>query len=175
MPEPKKRDRSVWMKPTEYRGVQMKSRTEARAAQWIESFGWSWLYEPESFILDTQYTPDFYIPEIDTLIEVKPAVFLHETDRIRPLIERLGKTFAIISPGHANTFGVVDMFGPLPPCHPWNHGEESPWGWHSFDPDEDSFHISVDDNGGRYPRPYIYMGAGCHLRWLFGRECPCTN
>lgn len=163
------------MKPTVYRGVPMRSKTEARAAEWMEQQGWEWIYEPESFILNVQYTPDFYLPQIDTLIEVKPAVFLHEVDRVRSLVEELGKTFAILSPGHANTFSVVDMYGPLPSCHPWNNGDETPWGWHSLDPDEDSFAISVDNNGGRYPCNYIYMGAGCQLRWMFGRDCPCTN
>ena len=173
MPSPK--DRSVWMKPTVYRNVQMRSRTEARAAAWLEQKGWTWIYEPESFILDTQYTPDFYIPEIDTLIEVKPAVFISETDRIRNLVEKLGKAFAILCPGHANTFFVADFYGPLPPCDPWNNGGEMPWGWHSESPEECSREIFLDDNGGRYPRNYIYMGAGCELRWQFGRDCPCTN
>lgn len=162
------------MKPSVYKGVHMRSRTEARAAEWLEQQGWIWIYEPESFILETQYTPDFYLPEIDTLIEVKPAVFIHEVDRVRPLIERLRKPFAILSPGHANTFSVVDMFGPFPPCHPWNHGDHDPWGWRSSYPDEDSYEISVDSNGGRFPRNYIYMGPGCNLRRKFQKECPCT-
>lgn len=169
------KNRMVRVKPTSYRGVLMRSRTEARAAEWLETNGWNWLYEPESFLADTQYTPDFYIPDIDTLIEVKPAVFIHETERIRSIVEKLGKPFAILCPGHANSFFVADLYGPLPPCDPWNNGEDSPWGWHSEAPDEYSREISVDNNGGRFPRNYIYMGAGCHLRWQFDRDCPCTN
>jgi hypothetical protein len=68
---------------------------------------------------------------------------------------------------------VIDFYGQLEGCDPFNDGDEDPWGWHI--PQMDAREISIDDNGGRYPRNYIYMGAGCKLRHRFGRECPCTN
>jgi hypothetical protein len=156
----------------------MRSRTEARAAEWFESLGWEWIYEPESLFSlgGVRYTPDFYLPGIDTLIEVKPLLFLHElTTEKRRLIERLHKQFALVAPAHANTFVIADLYGHLEGCDPYIHEGDEPWGWHSGAPTDDQRIIYIDDNGGRYPRNYIYMGAGCALRHQFGRECPCTN
>ncbi|QQL44088.1 hypothetical protein [Sulfuriroseicoccus oceanibius] len=168
-------ERKITVKPTTFRGVQMRSKTEATVAAWFEQQGWEWIYEPESLLDGIQYTPDFYLPQIDTLVEVKPVLFMKEVERAIPIVEKLKKTFAVISVGHANTVVVVDLFGLLDPCDPFNHGEKEFWGWHSEAPDEDQRTIYVDDNQQRFPMNYIYMGAGCNLRWKFGRECPCTN
>lgn len=56
--------------PTLYRGVQFRSRLEARWAVMFDLMGWSWDYEP----FDAQgYIPDFRINEQHpTIIEVKP-------------------------------------------------------------------------------------------------------
>jgi hypothetical protein len=167
--------RTITIKPTVFRGVQMRSKTEATVAAWFEQQGWEWTYEPESLFDVIQYTPDFYLPQIDALVEVKPILFMKEVERTKPLVEKLKKVFAVITVGHANTVVVHDLFGPLEPCDPLNHGEEEFWGWHSDAPDEDQRTIYVDDQGGVLPMKYIYMGAGCHLRWRFGRNCPCTN
>lgn len=59
--------------PTVYKGVQLRSRTEARWAAFFDALGWSWEYEP----IDLEaYIPDFvlrfeYGP---LLIEVKPEM-----------------------------------------------------------------------------------------------------
>lgn len=62
--------------PTKYKGVQMRSRLEARWACFFELAGWSWRYEP----LDL----DFYVPDFELslgsrsrdkmLVEVKPTL-----------------------------------------------------------------------------------------------------
>jgi len=58
--------------PTEYEGVEFRSRTEARHAVLFDESGFRWLYEAEGFDLDgTWYVPDFRLPEIETWVEVK--------------------------------------------------------------------------------------------------------
>ncbi|HEX8077899.1 MAG TPA: hypothetical protein VF511_08795 [Chthoniobacterales bacterium] len=174
---PPKRDRLL-VRPALFRGVQMRSRAEARAAEWFESLGWDWIYEPESLVSvpNVRYTPDFYLPSIDTLVEIKPLLFLYElTEEKRRVIAKLRKQFALIAPAHANTFAVADFYGHLEGCDPWLREGDDAWGWHSEAPDCDQRTIYVDDGDGRFPRNYIYMGAGCALRHKFGRDCPCTN
>ena len=53
--------------PTKYKGVQFRSRLEARWAAFFDLCGWQWTYEPID--LDG-WIPDFMIS--DVLIEVKP-------------------------------------------------------------------------------------------------------
>jgi hypothetical protein len=67
-------------RPTTYKGVQMRSRLEAKFAAWLDEWGWQWSYEPQCFAGDGgQYLPDFqtdmggFLPE-RSYIEVKPDV-----------------------------------------------------------------------------------------------------
>lgn len=50
--------------PTTYRGVQFRSRLEARWAQFMDRIGVVWEYEPEGVQLKdgTRYLPDFWLP-----------------------------------------------------------------------------------------------------------------
>lgn len=68
---------------TQYKGYRFRSRLEARWAIYFDVFNINWTYEREGFQLDyycadgcchTQewYLPDFYLPEIDLFIEIKP-------------------------------------------------------------------------------------------------------
>src|SRR4051812_23407737 len=63
--------------PTCYRGVQYRSRLEAKWAAFFDLLGWPYQYEP--FDLDG-WVPDFVLLGKDpVLVEVKPAVgFPHE-------------------------------------------------------------------------------------------------
>jgi hypothetical protein len=58
--------------PTEYNGVQMRSRLEARWAAFFDLCGWKWSYEP--FDLEG-WIPDFMIetPFCEVLVEIKPV------------------------------------------------------------------------------------------------------
>lgn len=61
-------------RPTTYRGIQMRSRLEARFAAGLDSLGARWVYEPRAFADGhAQYLPDFQIGG-HTFIEVKPTV-----------------------------------------------------------------------------------------------------
>lgn len=59
--------------PTEYNGVQMRSRAEADFAARLDAVGLEWEYEPGPFVLTDgrSYTPDFYVHALDVYFEVK--------------------------------------------------------------------------------------------------------
>lgn len=59
--------------PSIYRGVAMRSRLEARWAVWMDCLGVLWEYEPAAIRLDGRNRwPDFWLPEQEVWIEVKP-------------------------------------------------------------------------------------------------------
>jgi predicted nuclease of restriction endonuclease-like RecB superfamily len=50
----------------------MRSNWEVAYAKWLDKQNIKWQYEQQTFDLgDTTYTPDFYLPETDTYIEIK--------------------------------------------------------------------------------------------------------
>ena len=59
-----------------------RSRLEARWAVYFDSLKEKWEYEPEGFIPENgvKYLPDFYIPSLDSYVEVKPSINLEEGD-----------------------------------------------------------------------------------------------
>lgn len=60
---------------TQYKGYLFRSRLEARWAVFFDAVGVRWEYEPEGFDLSDcgWYLPDFYLPELDAWIEIKPS------------------------------------------------------------------------------------------------------
>lgn len=78
---------SIPARPTTYRGIQMRSRLEARFARWLDlQVGgddlpeFEWEYEPRAYAgLGGQYLPDFVIrfhlqTELVAIVEVKPTI-----------------------------------------------------------------------------------------------------
>lgn len=62
------------MKPiqTQYKGYHFRSRLEARWAVVLDHMNYAWEYEPEGFELSSgRYLPDFWLPEVETWVEVK--------------------------------------------------------------------------------------------------------
>lgn len=59
---------------TVYKGLRFRSRLEARWAVFFDTADIRYEYEPEGFELPdgTRYLPDFYLPEYDWYVEVKP-------------------------------------------------------------------------------------------------------
>jgi hypothetical protein len=59
---------------TKYKGYTFRSRTEARWAVFFDAVGMQWEYEKEGYDLGNgiYYLPDFWMPEINTWIEIKP-------------------------------------------------------------------------------------------------------
>ena len=67
---------------TFYKDHFFRSRLEARWAVYFDSLKQKWEYEPEGFILENgvKYLPDFFIPELDAYVEVKPSINLEQDD-----------------------------------------------------------------------------------------------
>ena len=67
---------------TFYKDHFFRSRLEARWAVYFDSLKQKWEYEPEGFILENgvKYLPDFFIPELDAYVEVKPSINLEQND-----------------------------------------------------------------------------------------------
>ena len=61
--------------PTHYAGHTFRSRTEARWAVFFDQIGLRWEYEPEGVVLPdgTWYLPDFWMPDMELWVEVKPG------------------------------------------------------------------------------------------------------
>lgn len=59
---------------TEYKGYRFRSRLEARWAVFFDEAGISYEYEPEGYEIGDgiKYLPDFYLPEYQLFIEIKP-------------------------------------------------------------------------------------------------------
>jgi len=67
-------------KKTPYNGILFRSKLEAKWAVFFDSLGVGYKYEPEWDEVDIgigyiQYKPDFYLPDLDLWIEVKPVGF----------------------------------------------------------------------------------------------------
>ena len=65
---------------TQYKGYRFRSRLEARWAVFFDALCLRWEYEPEGFDLGEfgWYLPDFYLPDWDVWIEVKPDIPAYE-------------------------------------------------------------------------------------------------
>ena len=61
--------------PTNFLGIQFRSRLEARWAVFMEVCQVKWQYEPEGFDLGDGvfYLPDFWLPRLDCYLEIKPT------------------------------------------------------------------------------------------------------
>jgi hypothetical protein len=65
-----------FIKKIKYKGIKMRSSWEVAYAKYLDRQGIKWLYESKTFDLgDTTYTPDFYLPESDTYVEIKGRWF----------------------------------------------------------------------------------------------------
>ena len=65
-------NRFKWSIPETYKGIRMRSRLEVRYAKFFDQHRLNWSYEPEGFqIIGVRYLPDFYLPDIRTIVEVK--------------------------------------------------------------------------------------------------------
>ena len=122
--------RSIEAKPSRYKGRVFRSQLEARSAAWLDAQGFSWHYEPETLVFgDIHYTPDFYIPENDTLVEVKPVIALQEFERVEHLISKLQKPCLILSANETGEIQMQRLWNYTGPCG-WTTGLPDCWAWH---------------------------------------------
>jgi hypothetical protein len=82
------------MKPieTQYHGHRFRSRLEARWAVFFDTLGIEYWYEHEGFDLDgLWYLPDFWLPQYECWIEIKPELLAVESPEfnqpVRPMME----------------------------------------------------------------------------------------
>ena len=70
---------------TTYKGYRFRSRTEARWAVFFDALGIRWEYEKEGFDLGEAgwYLPDFWLPDINTWVEVKPDTAKISTEPLK--------------------------------------------------------------------------------------------
>jgi hypothetical protein len=55
-----------------YKNIRFHSSWESKYAEHLDELNIKWKYEPKAFDLgETTYTPDFYLPETDTYVEIK--------------------------------------------------------------------------------------------------------
>lgn len=144
--------------PTTYRGIEFRSKLEAKYAQAFDRLGIVWEYEGHGFAFDdgTWYCPDFYMPEIDTYFEVK-GVMDEESERKVNLLANEGKWVVV---GHPD--GSFDLYE----------------GWVSSDGDRG---VCVTKNAhiGRCKEcsHYVFWGDGsyeCHSCHSYDGN-PCTE
>lgn len=69
--------------PSYWKGTLFRSRTEARWACFFDAVGLKWEYEPEGYKLGdgTPYLPDFWLPEMQMWVEVKPGTGATPSER----------------------------------------------------------------------------------------------
>jgi hypothetical protein len=120
-------------RPTTFNGVQMRSRLEARYAEWLHSYGLDWEYEPRCFASSGgQYLPDFLIRDVwflsdkrDVYVEVKPVMPTED------IFERMSVIWAS-EPDALLALESVDeqyVWVRTPPALSTNRWRFE-WGWH---------------------------------------------
>jgi hypothetical protein len=122
--------RTVRPLPTKYKEHLFRSKLEAKAAAWLGSHGWHWIYEPDTLVYrGVRYTPDFYLPEIDTLVEVKPVIAIDEFARVEKLIQELQKPCVILSADDNGEIVMLKLWNYTGPCGNAT-GLPNDWAWH---------------------------------------------
>lgn len=96
--------------PTTYRGIEFRSKLEAKYAQAFDRLGIVWEYEGHGFAFDdgTWYCPDFYMPEIGTYFEVKGVMDDASARKLRLLANEVLPLHKRVVIGHAD--GSIDVY-----------------------------------------------------------------
>jgi hypothetical protein len=77
-------------KRIKYKNTWMRSTWEVAYAKYLDKNKTKWLYEPKTFDLEnTTYTPDFYLPESDTYIEIKGWMRIKSQDKIDRISQQI--------------------------------------------------------------------------------------
>ena len=95
----RRKRRYYFGKKTTYNGVRFRSKLESYVARRFDKYEVEWVYEPERLTInDSWCIPDFYLPEYDVYIEVRPARRVDDKllDKVRAIQEQHGKTTIII-------------------------------------------------------------------------------
>lgn len=119
---------SITIKPIEtyYNGYRFRSRLEARWAVFFDTGNIKYEYEPEGFELESglKWLPDFYLPDFDCYVEVKPNTDDGRSEiltKVKPFIQWGGKVKRVLVlsniPGEIKDHGIWHF-----PYFCWNDG-----------------------------------------------------
>jgi hypothetical protein len=141
------------MKPIQikYAGLTFRSKTEAKWALFMDLIGCKYIYEPEGYDLGDGvcYCPDFYLPDIDTFLEIKPITGGYESPTDL-LAEKSGKRVILMK---GTPFaGSFDDYSNNGVCYYPGGGEDSPY-WFCICEQCRKVGIEFDGRSGR---------IGCH-------------
>jgi hypothetical protein len=94
--------------PVEWNGMKFRSKLESLVARELLKLKIQSVHELEGFgDGETLYLPDFFLPQQDCLLEVKPREFLSEVESKRRLIERIGKQYVVVDYAYPKRIGPV--------------------------------------------------------------------
>ena len=141
---------------TRYKGYRFRSRLEARWAVFFDALGLRWQFEPEGFDLSAHglgyYLPDFFLPDLNYWIEVKPENFdSRDEDAYRKLgyVARGTSARGLLVAGEPYLNVVMGSFQaymePGIPYDTW-------WVVNSYHPELEE----EEDDAGRMDGPYLF-------------------
>jgi hypothetical protein len=140
--------------PRRYRGTQFRSILEADWAATLDHYSIEWEYEPALFHLKdgSRYIPDFWLPKIGTVIEVKG-----------PQMERAHKTIQLSKEvAHGD---VIVLFGFPAHVRTVSPGlRERFIQWRETSHRETRFTRCAHCSAWQWLRPILYVRASVHCR-----------
>jgi hypothetical protein len=94
-------------KKIKYKSIWMRSSWEVKFASWCDKNKIKWEYESKTFDLgNCTYTPDFYLPESNTYIEIKGYLRNKAKNKIR-LFNQLFKNLKVLNKQDLKFMGVL--------------------------------------------------------------------
>jgi len=113
-------------KITRYKNIEFRSRTEARWAVFFDGLGINYEYEKELLKLSDgkRYLPDFFLPQFNAYLEVKPnsdSIVTEESIKSRQLAHDLGKTSTKV---WLATGGPTELNGNIIPLSDWDKSDD---------------------------------------------------
>lgn len=112
--------------PTEYRGTRFRSKLEANWARWLDDQKIRWAYEVQGFKMgDTFYLPDFWLPEIRTVLEIK-GILEPSLDKVFQLAAAAATMDVPVLVGMAPVGEQILTAHPAPATWAWSWGDDGP-------------------------------------------------
>lgn len=127
---------------TRYKGYRFRSRLEARWAIFFDALRIRWMYELEGLHAGRKfYLPDFYLPDIQRYIEIKPAGYDTHAAIPTPFLMNEHSPFIVVvgDPGEYRSYdfgdsGLCDE-GKFTACHLCNSSGFVFYGWLGYIPE----------------------------------------
>ncbi len=118
-------------RPTIYRGTQMRSRLEARVAQWFDAHGVPWVYEPMCFADQRgQYLPDFRLDDFGLAGRRKRPIYVEaKPTRDQAKTARARMQIVLSSDPHADLLMVGPGFLDICLGHDFPSDPKRRWWW----------------------------------------------